>query len=50
MTDETQERDDEREAEEHLLESPDAFRQPHDEDDEEQDRVPQPGLTPDLDD
>ena len=33
----------------HPLESPEALRQPRDED-VEQDRAPQPGLTPDLDD
>ncbi len=50
MTDETQEHVDEREEEEHPLESPEALRQPRDEDDEEQDRAPQPGATPDLND
>ena len=50
MTDETEERDDQREAEEHLLDAPDALRQPHEKDDEQQERAPQPGLTPDPDD
>ena len=50
MTDETHERDGEQGEEEHPLESPEALRQPRDTDDEEQDRVPQPGATPDLDD
>jgi hypothetical protein len=50
MTDETQERDKEQGEEEHPLESPDALRQPRDEDEQEQDRAPQPGVTPDPDD
>lgn len=49
MTEETEDRDDERPEEEHPLESPEALRTPR-EDDEEQDRAPQPGATPDLDD
>ena len=50
MTDETEVRDDdERAEEEHPLESPEALRQPR-EDDEQQDRAPQPGVTPELDD
>jgi hypothetical protein len=50
MTDETQERDKEQDEDEHPLESPEALRQPRDEDEHEQDRAPQPGVTPDLDD
>ena len=38
MTDETHERDEEREAEEHPLESPESVRQPRAELDEEWDR------------
>ena len=50
MTDETHERDEEREAEEHPLESPESVRQPRAELDEEWDRGLQPGVTPDLND
>ena len=50
MTDETAERDQEKGEEEHPLESPEALRQPRDEEEKEQDRAPQPGVTPDLDD
>jgi hypothetical protein len=35
---------------EHPLESPDSLREPRDEDGEEQERVPRPGVMPDLDD
>jgi hypothetical protein len=49
MTDDPQERDGDPDEEEHPLESPEALREPRDTDDE-QDRAPQPGLTPDLDD
>ena len=49
MTDETHERDEEREAEEHPLESPES-RQPRADHDEEWDRRLQPGVTPDLND
>jgi hypothetical protein len=48
VSDEVQERDEEHVEEEHPLESPEALRRPRD-DDEEQDRAPQPGVTPDLD-
>jgi hypothetical protein len=41
----------ERGRDEHPLESPEALREPRDDDDDEQqDRAPQPGLTPGLDD
>jgi hypothetical protein len=49
MSDESEERDQEQGEEEHPLESPEAcVRQ--DKDEQEQDRAPQPGVTPDLGD
>jgi len=50
MTNDTHDHEAERREDEHPLESPEALRELHVEDDEEQDRAPQPGLTPDLDD
>lgn len=49
MTDETRERDDEdgHPGEEHPLESPEALRQPRE---EEEDQASDTGATPDLDD
>jgi hypothetical protein len=54
MTDQPLESDDEwadERDDKHPLESPEALREPRDDEDEdEQDRAPQPGLTPELDD
>jgi hypothetical protein len=45
MTDEPERPDDERDEDEHPLESPEALREPREVDDGE-DRAPQPGVTP----